>query len=76
MGLEPMIFSPAAGRHTRSRPSSAGRNYLAHVPPAGYCPASEYHVITREQTHAFHASLMEASPGGGGSVLTKINMNR
>tara|TARA_B100000795_G_C22514537_1_gene328938 strand:+ start:451 stop:552 length:102 start_codon:yes stop_codon:yes gene_type:complete len=33
-------------------------------------------VITREQTHAFHASLMEASPGGGGSVLTKINMKR
>ena len=66
------FFACGGPAHVRSRPSSAGRNYLAHVPPAGYCPASEYKMISREQTHAFHASLM----GGRGSVLTKINMNR
>ena len=40
-------------------------------------PPPEYHLITREQTHAFHSSLMEAGgAGGGGPVLTKINMKR
>ena len=65
--------SPGFGA-SRSAGRTADRAVSSPLP--GYCPASEYHVITREQTHAFHASLMEASPGGGGSVLTKINMNR
>ena len=65
--------SPGFGA-SRSAGRTADRAISSPLP--GYCPASEYHVITREQTHAFHASLMEASPGGGGSVLTKINMNR
>ena len=67
--------APSPG-FSASRTAGRTADRAASSPLPGYCPAPEYHVITREQTHAFHSSLMEASPGGGGSVLTKINMKR
>ena len=84
LGRSPQLYEYTSPRRGAPSPgfsagSSAGRSAgrsaerAASRPLPGYCPAPEYHVITREQTHAFHNSL--ASPGGG-SVLTKINMNR
>ena len=66
--------APSPG-FSASRSAGRAADRAASSPLPGYCPAPEYHVITREQTHAFHSSLMEASLGGG-SVLTKINMKR
>lgn len=76
-GFSPSRSAGRAAERAASRPP-ASRPLAEPDQPLNYNgPPAEYHLITREQTHAFHSSLMEAGgAGGGGPVLTKINMKR